>query len=328
MALSLLDNYDTLLVDLDGTIFAGHSAIAGASEGLRGRKAVYITNNASRSPQEVAEHLNSLGFSAHREDVLTSAQAVCAMAHEELTAGKEGFSPKVYILGAESFVELAREAGMTPVHSADDCPDAVLHGHSPHTCWKQLSEAALAIHNGAQYFASNLDSTLPSERGFLVGNGSMVAAIRNATGVTPRSAGKPEPAMFEWAVKKTQCTKPLVIGDRLDTDIAGGIAAGYDTLCVLTGVATHYQLLETPYRPTYIAAHLGEELSGWKAEIQGSTISLFSGERGATDLMAAAALAEIAPLVWGLQDRGEDYRSYPMIPQDEYAAQALEFWRG
>ena len=147
------------------------------------------------------------------------------------------------MVGAQSFKDLAAAAGLRVVASADDNPQAVVQGHNPETGWAQLSEAALAIQRGALYFASNLDSTLPAERGFLVGNGSMVAAVVNATGVSPSSAGKPEPAMFFLAAQSLGSTAPLAVGDRLNTDIAGGVAAGMPCLHVLTGVSKHEALL-------------------------------------------------------------------------------------
>lgn len=281
--LGLLDDYDVLLVDLDGTVFAGGRPIDGAHEGLDGRRSVFITNNASRSPRQVADHLTGLGFSASADDVLTSAQAACILARD-LLGGRSDLS--AYVVGAESFRELAREAGFTVVDSADGpvgTPDVVLQGHSPDNGWSELSEAALAIRAGALHVASNLDTTLPSERGFLVGNGSMVAAVVSATGVTPHSAGKPLSPMFTSAVDKTGATRPLAVGDRLDTDIAGGIAAGIDTLCVLTGVATHTQLLTTEHRPTYIAANLRDHLTGWTASTgtgdDPAAIVVHSGDR-------------------------------------------------
>jgi glycerol 3-phosphatase-2 len=326
-ALQILDDYDVLLVDLDGTVFKGGEAIDGAHGALNGRRLVFITNNASRSPRQVADHLTELGFSATAENVLTSAQAACVVA-KDLLDGQE--NPKAYVVGADSFRELARDAGFTVVDSADGPdgrPDVVLQGHSPDNAWEHLSEAALSIRAGAQFVASNLDTTLPSERGFLVGNGSMVAAVTSATGVSPHSAGKPLPAMFTVAASDTGADHPLAVGDRLDTDIAGGIAAGYDTLCVLTGVATHTELLTTDHRPTYIAANLRDHLSGWTADVTGDTITVHSGETGAVDVMAAEAVAVAAPLSWTALDNGSSAPTVVAADSDTAAVDALGAWR-
>lgn len=335
----VLDLYDALLVDLDGTVFRGGVEVPGAREGLAGRTVVFVTNNASRSPGEVAEHLNGLGFSAEACDVLTSAQAACVLARELTEDSLDCLlTPSAYVVGAPSFRELAREAGFTVVESADDHPDVVLHGHSPENNWSVLSEAALAVRGGATYVASNLDTTLPSERGLLVGNGSMVAAVVSATGVTPHSAGKPQPAMFTVAADRVRARRPLVVGDRLDTDIAGGIAAGLDTLCVLTGVASHRDILHTEHRPTWIAANLTDHLTGWSAYRDRDRTVVCSGDLGEdnsscvtsgtgfVEVAAAEALAVAAPLVWRADDDGVD-TEVVAAAGDVAAAEALEFWR-
>ncbi|MDH2454873.1 HAD-IIA family hydrolase [Corynebacterium bovis] len=378
----LLGRYDGLLVDLDGTVFEGGRPIPGAGEALAGHPVVYVTNNASRSPQQVADHLRSMGITAGPGDVLTSAQAACALAADVLAGdlGLEASSVHALVLGAESFRDLAAEAGFTVTTAAEaadraeaasssdtaqgpgadadpsgdrprPAPHVVLHGHSPATGWRELSEAALAIRGGAVYIASNLDTTLPSERGFLVGNGSMVAAVTSATGVTPRSAGKPGPDMFHVAARRLGASRPLAVGDRLDTDIAGGIAAWMDTLCVLTGVSGHRDILTTPHRPTFVAASLSGHCPGWRAArddaatgpdtgavgggvtvavdgpgATGATagVVVHSGSTGPVDDMAAAALGAAAPLAWELLDAGH---RVTVTAADEAAATALEAWR-
>jgi glycerol 3-phosphatase-2 len=325
--LRVLDDYDVLLADLDGTVFKGGVAVDGAHEALDGREIVYITNNASRSPGQVAEHLRQMGFEAGAGQVLTSAQAACTLANDLLDdRDVPRTGRRAYVVGAGSFRELAAEAGFEIVDTADDRPHVVLHGHSPETGWRQLSEAALGIRAGAEYVASNLDTTLPSERGFLVGNGSLVAAVVSATGVTPRSAGKPLPEMFRRAVAASGARRPLAVGDRLDTDIAGGIAAGIDTLCVLTGVATHTELLRTDVRPTYIAANLRDHLPGWSAVVEDDRVVVSSGETGEAEVMAAEAVAAAAPVVWREQDRGAAPEVVAAVG-DAAARTALEGWR-
>ncbi|MDN5683090.1 HAD-IIA family hydrolase [Corynebacterium glyciniphilum] len=323
----VLDDYDVLLADLDGTVFKGDAAIDGAREALEGRDVVYITNNASRAPGQVADHLRHLDFTVEDTQVLTSAQAACTLADEILTEKSVPVSGRrAYVVGARSFRELATEAGFDVVDSADGQPHVVLHGHSPENGWAQLSEAALSIRAGAEYVASNLDTTLPSERGFLVGNGSLVAAVVSATGVTPRSAGKPLPEMFRRAVAASGARRPLAVGDRLDTDIAGGNAAGIDTLCVLTGVATHTELLRTEFRPTFIAANLRDHLDGWSARLERDRVIVSSGETGPLPVMSAEAVAAAAPVVWREFDEGRDPWVVAAVG-DNAAADALEGWR-
>ncbi|QFQ02255.1 putative hydrolase YutF [Corynebacterium urogenitale] len=330
MSLALLDSYDAILADLDGTVFEGGRPVIGAAEGLSGRKVMYVTNNASRAPEDVAAHLSSLGFSTLPEQVLTSAEAACTLGRE-LVPDEDA---RAFVIGADSFRELARRAGFTVVDSADEQPHIVFQGHSPENNWALLSEGALAIRRGAKYVASNLDTTLPSERGLLVGNGSMVAAVVSATGVEPVSAGKPGPEMFRVAAQRLGAQKPLVVGDRLNTDIAGGIAAGMDTLCTITGVSGHRELLSTPYRPTFIAANMRDHLPGWTAEIQSGTgtarvtVVVHSGSTSDdVTLMAAEAVAAAAPAVWSQLDQGIAIEEILITGADDAAAAALEAWR-
>lgn len=331
MALELLDHYDAILADLDGTVFEGGRPVVGAAEGLANRRVMYVTNNASRAPQDVADHLTSIGFETTADQVLTSAEAACTLGRELVS--HEGAT--AYVIGADSFKDLAREAGFNVVDSADDKPDVVFQGHNPNNNWAMLSEGALAIRAGAKYVASNLDTTLPTERGFMVGNGSMVAAVVSATGVEPVSAGKPGPEMFRVAANRLGSTKPLVVGDRLNTDIAGGIAAGMDTLCTVTGVSGHRELLTTEYRPTYIAGNMRDHLTGWAAEVTASdaekaTVVVRSGESSEdVNLMAAEAVAVVAPLVWEKLDAGLSIDNIQIIPADgdDTAQRALEAWR-
>lgn len=304
--MSLLSEYDALLLDLDGTVWEGGRAIPGAVETINGSPlpAIYVTNNASRAPEVVAEKLRAIGLdSVGAADVLTSAQAAIELAARHLQPGD-----RVFILGTQSFRELALAAGYRVVNSADDQPVAVLHGHNPETGWAQLSEAALAIRAGARYFASNLDSSLPTERGLLVGNGSMVAALVSATGVTPESAGKPGPAMFRSAARHLGAQRPLAVGDRLNTDIEGGNAAGMDTFQVLTGVSGPLELLRAPthQRPTFIASSLTElhrdpadlrpgPQGGFRARMEGAELVLSGGQEDQDPL---AGLRSALPVAW------------------------------
>lgn len=309
MSTSLKDTYDALLLDLDGTVWAGHEPIPGAVENITasGLPTMYITNNASKAPEEVAGALRGIGLEVQPKDVMTSAQAAVTLAGASLQPGDP-----VLVIGAPSFADLVTEAGFRVVTSADDRPAVVLHGHHPDNGWKKLAEATLAITAGATYIASNLDSTLPTERGMVLGNGSMVAAVVNATGVRPEAAGKPGPAMFHLAKETLGSSRPLVVGDRLDTDIAGGVAARMDTLHVLTGVSGPWALVNAPveHRPTFIAADmsgLGEDpdalrpsaQAGFSADVvpnrDSLEVELSGGDADATWLQA---LRTVLDAVW------------------------------
>ena len=175
---TLAQDHDCLLLDLDGTVFRGQEATTGAVETLAAVEArtLYVTNNASRGPDEVAQHLIELGFAAEPDDVVTSAQSAARLLAAQLPSGSA-----VLVVGTDSLAAEVRNVGLHPVRMFSDDPVAVVQGHSPETGWTDLAEAALAIRAGALWVAANVDRTLPSERGLLPGNGSMVAALRTAT---------------------------------------------------------------------------------------------------------------------------------------------------
>lgn len=252
---TLAGSHDALLVDLDGTLIRGAQPIPGASDELvrSGLPVVYVTNNASRAPADTAAHLRDLGFGAAASEVMTSAQAAVVMLSDHVADGS-----RVLVVGHDSFRELAREAGYEVVTTADERPDAVLQGLSRELTWADLAEGCLAIRNGAVWIASNTDATLPTERGLLPGNGSLVAAMRTATDRDPVVAGKPAAGVLLAAAELAGATRPLVVGDRLDTDIEGAVAAGMPALMVLTGVHGPADLLAAA--PARRATHLGHDL--------------------------------------------------------------------
>ena len=252
---TLAEAHDALLVDLDGTLIRGTEPIPGAADALEraGLPVVYVTNNASRSPEDTAAHLRELGFATRPGEVMTSAQAAVVMLGDHVDPGS-----RVLVVGHDSFRELAREGGYDVVLSADDRPDAVLQGLSRELTWADLAEGCLAIRRGVPWIASNVDTTLPTERGLLPGNGSLVAALRAATDREPVVAGKPAAGVLRAAADRVGSTRPLVIGDRLDTDIEGAVAAGMPALMVLTGVhdQTHLLSADPHRRPTHLAPDL------------------------------------------------------------------------
>jgi len=254
----LLDGYDAVLLDLDGTVVRGTESVPEAPDVVNelrqaGQAVQFITNNASRSPDEVARHLTALGVRTTPEEVVTSGQTAVALLATQLPAGGA-----VLVVGTEALVAAVRSVGLQPVTAAAQRPAAVVQGHSPDTGWARLAEACLAIRGGAIWVACNVDPTLPTERGLLPGNGAMVAALRAATDQEPTVAGKPARPLLDTAVERIGARCPLVVGDRLDTDIAGARAAGLDSLLVLSGVADATAVLAAPpeQRPGYLGADL------------------------------------------------------------------------
>ncbi|MET8677522.1 HAD-IIA family hydrolase [Streptomyces sp. NPDC004647] len=260
----LSEAYDTALLDLDGVVYAGGAAIDHAVESLAtardgGMHLAYVTNNASRTPQAVAEHLTDLGVPAGAADVITSAQAVARLIADQVPAGG-----RVLTIGGEGLRAALRERGLEPVDWLEDDPVAVVQGYDPKLGWEQLAEASYAVGRGVPWFASNTDLTIPTARGTAPGNGALVEVVRIATGKWPQVAGKPLPPMHRETVLRTGSKRPLVVGDRLDTDIEGAHVGGVDSLLVLTGVTDAAQLTAAPpeHRPTYVAADLRGLLTG------------------------------------------------------------------
>lgn len=254
----LADAYDVALLDLDGVVYVGGAAVPHAAPALavaagRGMRLAYVTNNAARPPDAVAGQLRSMGVPAEAGDVVTSAQAAATVLAGMLPAGAP-----VLVLGAAGLADAVRDVGLRVVTRVLDGPAAVVNGYDPTVDYDRLTEAALAIRTGVPWVATNLDATIPSGRGLLPGNGALTALLRAATDRTPVAAGKPELPLHREAVRRSGATHPLVVGDRLDTDIAGAVAAGVDSLLVLTGVARPADLLRAgpDRRPTYIGADL------------------------------------------------------------------------
>jgi glycerol 3-phosphatase-2 len=332
---TLAQEHDCLLIDLDGTVFRGSQAIDGAVESLdqaHSRK-LFITNNASRGAEEVAAHLRELGFTAIGADVVTSAQSAARLLAEQLPPD----SP-VLIVGTESLADEVAAVGLRPVRRWHDRPVAVVQGHSTGTGWHDLAEAALAIRAGALWVAANVDRTLPSERGLLPGNGAMVAALRAATDAEPQVAGKPSPRLMTDAVARGGCRTALVVGDRLDTDIAGANAANLPSLMVLTGVnsARDAVYAQAAQRPTYIAhdlraLHQDADLlavapqQAWRVDTRGGLVTVCANgdEQVSPAGDGLSIVRAVASAVW---DAGFDGRSFTIEAGDDRAREALYHW--
>lgn len=250
--------YDAALLDLDGVVYLGGAAVPGASETLAtaaaaGLRLVFVTNNASRTPAAAAGRLRAMGVAATAADVVTSAQATARLLASRLPPGAP-----VLVVGGTSLRAAVRERGLRPVSVAAERPAAVAQGWAPDISYSLLTEGALAVAAGAWFVAANADVTLPTNRGAQPGNGALVQVIATATGQRPAVAGKPEPPLHAEAVARTGARRPLVVGDRLETDIEGAVTAGSDSMLVFTGVARPLDAVLAPpgRRPTYLAEGL------------------------------------------------------------------------
>ncbi|MGO1849173.1 MULTISPECIES: HAD-IIA family hydrolase [unclassified Microbacterium] len=260
-----LDGVDVVLNDLDGVVYAGDGALPHAVESLNraaaeGRRLGYITNNASRTDAAVAEHLRELGLGTRPDDVVTSPQAAVALLAQKVADGAT-----IMVVGGDGLVDELQKAGYTVTRSAEDAPAAVVQGFSPEVAWTDLAEAAFALAEpedagGIPWIATNTDWTIPRARGIAPGNGTLVSAVHTAVGRLAEVAGKPEAPIFHAAVERFSARRPLMIGDRLDTDIQGAQAAGIESALVLTGIdrPKHVLAAAANARPTYIVGDLRE----------------------------------------------------------------------
>jgi glycerol 3-phosphatase-2 len=255
-----LDGVDAVLVDLDGVVYKGDAAIAGAIESLSdpGMRVGYITNNASRTAETVAEHLRRLGLPATADDVVTSSQAAARLLRGIAPAGAE-----ILVVGGEGLIVEVERAGFSAVMTASPETAAVVQGFSPELGWKQLAEASFALqgdHAERPWVATNNDWTIPVAGGIAPGNGTLVSAVHTAVGRLPVVAGKPETPIFDAALERFGASSALFIGDRLDTDILGANRAGIRSALVLTGIDGARQLLaaDTTMRPDLILGDLTE----------------------------------------------------------------------
>lgn len=251
----LVDDYDLVLCDLDGVLYAGPDAIPGAPDTLSALAEAsvpvrYLTNNASRPPAAVAEQLAGFGIPASVDQIVTSAQVAARGLAETHPEGSN-----ILVIGGRGLIDAVTDAGLVPVFSADDDPVAVVQGFDKTLGWEQLAEAAYAVRAGLPWTATNIDATLPTERGIAPGNGTLIDVVATATRRRPAVTGKPEPLMFDFAVNEAGASRPLMVGDRLNTDIAGANRAGIDSLLVLTGVdrPASAEEFDDGERPTYMA---------------------------------------------------------------------------
>jgi glycerol-1-phosphatase len=315
-AAAVIDAYDAALFDLDGVVYLGPVAVPGAAEGIaalrrRGTRVGFVTNNAARPPVAVADHLVELGIPAAAEDVVTSAQAGA-----DLVRHRFGPGARVLAVGGEGVVAALGEAGLVAVWSADDEPVAVLQGWGFELTWQQLNEAAIAIHRGAHWVATNTDLTRPTDRGLVPGNGAAVAAVAMAVPTTPEVAGKPYRPLLDDTMARIGARRPVFVGDRLDTDIAGAVNAGLDSMLVLTGSHGAADLLSArrEERPTHLGHDLRAlldppltavaEADGWRCGPAFATVRAGAVELAGAEPDSVTGLWAAAHAVWAATDQG------------------------
>lgn len=260
---ALVARHDVALLDLDGVVYIGDHAVPGAVSALAaaraaGMRVAFVTNNAGRPPETVAAHLVELGIPASTDEVVTSAQAGA-----ELLAARLAPDSPVLAVGGPGVGLALERAGLravAPQDVHDVTVDAVLQGFGRDITWNDLAAAALAVQRGARWVLTNPDLTLPVPAGTAPGNGSLARAVEAAAGRGPDEvAGKPHPALMTASVVRSDARSPLVVGDRLDTDIEGAVRSGIPALLVMTGICDIAGVLRAGpgERPDYVGADLG-----------------------------------------------------------------------
>ena len=254
-----LEGVDVVLADLDGVLYQGANPIPHAVDALsrvaaEGIRTGFITNNASRTDAQVAEHLTSFGLSVAADDVVTSPQAAMRLMRERVQPGAT-----ILVVGGVGLTSEVEKAGYLVTREAADKPAAVVQGFAPEVGWKQLAQASFALADPeVHWVATNTDWTIPVEGGIAPGNGTLVSAVHTAVGRLPVVAGKPETTIFEVAAVRFGAERAAFIGDRLDTDTLGAKRAGLRAIHVLTGIDRAKQLLAAPAgsRPDFIVQDL------------------------------------------------------------------------
>jgi glycerol 3-phosphatase-2 len=316
----LVEVYDCAMLDLDGVVYVGDEAVPGVPDVLTrarhtGMTLAYVTNNAARTPATVAESLRRIGVEADENDVVTSAQAAAREVSNLVPAGS-----KVLVVGGEGLHDALRERGLVPVSSDLEEPAAVVQGFHPSVGWALLAEGGYALRRGVPWVASNLDVTVPTGRGIAPGNGALVEALAVAVGRRPDVvAGKPFRPLFDETVTRTSSRRPIVIGDRLDTDIAGAVTCGADSLLVMTGVTDIHALCCAPSgsRPDFVSwtmqgllqPHAAPDLDGdgtcslggWIVRADGGALVVRRTGHDVDDGLRAVAVA-----AWHARDQAPD----------------------
>ena len=259
---SVLPGIRHLIVDMDGVLWRGDEPMPGLQEFfafLRQHRVGFVlaTNNASRPPEQYVDRLARFGVEVPVERVLTSAQAAAAY-----LASLTPPETRVYAIGEEGIRRALEQQGFV----LDDAEAAyVVVGWDRQLTWDKLATAALLIHAGAGFIGTNPDTNFPTEQGPVPGNGAQLAALETTTGVAPVVVGKPEPWLYQEALRGMGAhpEHTAVVGDRLDTDIAGGIRAGLTTILVLSGISTEAELATSPVKPDLVCADIEELVQVW-----------------------------------------------------------------
>ena len=266
-----INNLGGFIIDMDGVLWHGNKPLPGLTEFFSILRKVNIpfvlaTNNASLTQQQYIDKLANMEVEVHPNEILTSSMATARYLKDTLPPAKR----RVFVIGESGLIEPLQQQGFEvtstyyptePQATTDNIwADFVVSGLDRKLSWDKLATATLNIRAGAEFYATNADTTLPTELGEVMGNGGVLAALTAATGIKPTVIGKPEPILYQQAfeILGTDKHNTIAIGDRLDTDILGAVNAGMRSMMVLTGVSSEADLAEIDYRPDWIFEDIQE----------------------------------------------------------------------
>ena len=253
------------LLDMDGTIYLDEYLFPGTLPFLdavrsRGGRCLFLTNNSSRSADAYLEKLERMGVPAVREDLLTSVDALLS------DLGARPPYRKCYVFGTKSFCAQLREGGVPVTDRPEEDVDCLLIGFDTELTFQKLEDACILLNRGVDFIATNPVWVCPTRYGFAPDCGSVCEMLFRAAGRRPRVIGKPQPAMALLALERTgfPAEEAVMVGDRLYTDIAGGVNAGIDTAFVLSGEGTRADLEAGGVKPTWVFDDIAALHRAWE----------------------------------------------------------------
>lgn len=254
----IADSYDGFLIDLDGVVWVGHDPVPGSPETLAalreaGKEIAFVTNNPSRPPERYAERIGELGVAIDPSRIVTAGMVTARLAGE--AAGPGG---SALVLGRTALKEMVAAAGaeLLAVEDGARADVVVVSGYRDFD-YESLKAANFALAAGARLFATSHDPTMPMPEGSWPGTGAILAAVETASGVRAEIGGKPEGHLFEMALEAIgRPPRVAMVGDRLESDIDGGRAAGLETVLVLSGESTGAEAAAAEPAPTHVIESL------------------------------------------------------------------------
>lgn len=269
--MKLVDLFDNFLIDLDGVVYVGNKLTVGAEKALDalrqlGKRLIFLTNDPRGSSRDYSEKLENMNIQASPDDVITSGMAIAHYIKEHFQLDRS----KAYVVGSSALKAEIEQIGIKLAQGKDAREvDFVVVGGHPEFHYEEMKRAALAIRNGAHFFGTNRDPVFPTSEGLVPATGAILASIEVASGKEAITAGKPEPVIFEVAMKGlTSRERTAIIGDRLDTDIVGGKRVGIKTILVLSGSTKEDEISKSEIKPDYVINDLRDLLKRRSAIIK------------------------------------------------------------